>query len=92
MKKTPYLYNSIQSEEIQAFISNNFGKDCGYIAHEIKSEYVHTDTMLIAPQNTDRTFVTFGMGARNMNTPNNAKCQQLFLALIKSVRLDITLP
>ena len=85
MKKTPYLYNSIQSEEIQAFISNNFGKDCGYIAHEIKSEYVHTDTMLIAPQNTDRTFVTFGMGARNMNTPNNAKRCELVMCATKNI-------
>ena len=84
MKKTPYLYNTVQSEEIQEFISNNFGKDCGYIAHEIKSEYVHTDTMLIAPQNTDRTFVTFGMGTRKMNTPNNAKRCELVMCAISA--------
>ena len=85
MKKTPYLYNTIQSEEIQEFISNNFGKGGGYIAHELKSEYVHTDTMLIAPENTDRTFVTFGMGARKMNTPNNAKRCELVMCATKNI-------
>jgi hypothetical protein len=44
--------------------------------------------MLIAPENTDRTFVTFGMGARKMNTPNNAKrCE-----LVMSATSDIEIP
>ena len=85
MKKTPYLYNTIQSEEIQEFISDNFGKGGGYIAHELKSEYVHTDTMLIESKNADRTFVTFGMGARKMNTPNNAKRCELVMCATKNI-------
>ena len=88
MKKTPYLYNTIQSEEIQEFISDNFGKGGGYIAHELKSEYVHTDTMLIESKNADRTFVTFGMGARKMNTPNNAKRCELVMYSTKNIATE----
>lgn len=85
--KTPYLYNQVQSEEIQQFISDHFGKGGGYVAHEIKSEYVHTDTMLIAPKNTDRTFVTFGMGAGKMNTPNNAKRCELVMYATSDIEI-----
>lgn len=88
MKKTPYLYNPIQSEEIQQFISGNFGEGGGYIAHEIKSEYVHTDTMFIESKDKDRTFVTFGMGARKMNTPNYAKRCELVMCATKNISTE----
>lgn len=68
--KSLALYNPIQMEQIQNFIYETFGgEDDGLIAHEITSEYVHTDTQIIAPEGDNRVFVTFGMGAREMNAP-----------------------
>ena len=68
--KSPTLYNPLQLEQIQKFIYNTFGgEEDGLIAHELTSEYVHTDVQIVAPEGDSRTFVTVGMGAREMNAP-----------------------
>ena len=73
--KSLALYNPIQMEEIQNFIYETFGGETdGMIAHEITSEYVHTDTQIFAPEGDNRVFVTFGMGARKMNAPCPGLC------------------
>lgn len=43
--------------------------------------------MIIAPENTDRTFVTFGMGARKMNTPNNVKRCELVIHATRDMKV-----
>lgn len=69
--KTPRMYTQKQMDQIQQFICETFGgAEDGMIAHEITSEYVHTDTQVIAPEGDNRVFVTFGMGAREMNAPH----------------------
>lgn len=69
--KSLALYNPVQMEQIQSFIHKTFGGDeNSMVAHEITSEYVHTDTLAIVPEDSDRVFVTFGMGARKMNAPH----------------------
>ena len=80
MKKIPCLYNLDQLEEIQENITTFFGDAVSHIVHEIKSEYVHTDIMVLAPQGKKRTFVTFGMGARSMETPLGTKRCELVMA------------
>ena len=81
-------YTPEQMEQVQQFISQTFGgEEDGMIAHEITSEYVHTDTAVIAPQGEDRVFVTFGMGARAMNAPAN--CRHIELVMCASKELDI---
>lgn len=65
------LYNPVQMEQIQNFIYETFGgEEDGLVAHEITSEYVHTDTHVIAPEGDNRVFVTCGMGAGEMNAPH----------------------
>ena len=44
--------------------------------------------MLIESKNADRTFVTFGMGARKMNTPNNAKRCELVMYSTKNIATE----
>ena len=69
--KHPVCYTPEQQEQIQNVIDDIYGGDeCGMIAHEITSEYVHTDTRIIAPEGDKRTFVTFGMSARAMDAPH----------------------
>ena len=69
--KSLALYNPVQLEQIQEFIYDTFGgEEDGLIAHELTSEYVHTDVQIVAPEGDNRVFVTFGMGAREMNAPH----------------------
>lgn len=70
MNKAPVFYNEIQEEEIQQFIKDQWGEeDNGFICHEIESEYVHTDVQALSGEDDDKIFVTFGVGARKMNSP-----------------------
>lgn len=79
MNQMLFLYNTQQLEEIQKCIEENFGDHGEYVAHEIASEYVHTDTMMIDPKGENRTLVTFGMGARLMNAPTDFERTELVL-------------
>ena len=54
MAKTLYLYTDLQMEEIQNFITEKFGDDDGYVSHEIVSEYVHTDSVMVSPEGERR--------------------------------------
>ena len=73
--KSLVLYNPQQLEQIQTFIHETFGgENDGMIAHEITSEYVHTDIQIVAPEHDNRVFVTLGMGARKMNAPRPSLC------------------
>lgn len=86
-KKTPHTYSSKQMEEIQEYISTQFGDECESIAHEKVSEYVHTDAMVLAPKGKTHTFVTFGMGARSMTSPIGEKrCE---LVMFSSDQVDL---
>lgn len=87
--KSLTLYNPVQLEQIQNFIYDTFGgEEDGMIAHEITSEYVHTDTLIVAPEGRSRTFVTFGMGAREMNAPRPG-LHHVELLMCASKGLDI---
>ena len=87
--KSPTLYNPVQLEQIQNFIYENFGgEEDGLIAHELTSEYVHTDVQIVAPEGRSRTFVTFGMGAREMNAPH-PDLAHVELVMCASKDLDI---
>ncbi len=79
MNKTPYMYNDIQLKEIEEYIEDNFGSQFPCLVHEIVSAYVHTDTFLIKTKEGQSAFVTCGMGAREMNTPNNFKRCELVM-------------
>jgi len=87
--KSLTLYNPVQLEQIQEFIYDTFGgEEDGLIAHELTSEYVHTDVQIVAPEGRSRTFVTFGMGAREMNGPHPDLCH-VELMMCTSKDLDI---
>lgn len=87
MKNPPILYTEEQEKEIRTFILLNFGESA-FTSHELESEYVHTDTAMIAPEGQSRTFVTFGMGARQMNSPTNVS--RIELAISASPAIDPT--
>ena len=53
--------------EFEGFIEDNIGK-IENIVHEIVSEYVHSDVAIVNDED-ETTFVTFGVGAREMNAP-----------------------
>jgi hypothetical protein len=55
------------SNEFEGFIEDNIGK-IENIVHEIVSEYVHSDVAIVHDED-ETTFVTFGVGAREMNAP-----------------------
>ena len=86
MKNPPVLYTEEQEKEIRTFIQLNFGES-EFTSHELESEYVHTDTALIAPEGQTRTFVTFGMGARPMNSPTDVR--RIELAISASPDMDV---
>jgi hypothetical protein len=62
-------YSSEQMDAVMDFIEEKFGKgertDDGLVAHELTSEYIHTDVVIT--ENDDyQHFVTCGMGVREM--------------------------
>ena len=66
----PAMYTPEQLLEIQNFIKANFGSnETDYIAHEMESEYVHTDVLIVDNQVDLKVFASIGMGAREMNSP-----------------------
>ena len=73
--KDPVYYDDINRyamNEVSSFLAEEFGGDepgKGMIAHELESEYVHTDIRVIEPEDDIRTFATFGMGARETFSP-----------------------
>lgn len=79
MNKTPIMYTDKQFEELETYIEENFGSHYDYIAHELTSEYVHTDTFALKSKDGDKIFVTCGMGAREMNTPFGLKRCELVM-------------
>ena len=86
MDNTPILYTEEQEKEIQTFILLNFGES-EFISHELESEYIHTDTAMVAPEGQSRTFVTFGMGARPMHTPFGDR--RIELAICASSKVEV---
>ena len=81
MNTTPIMYNNKQFETLEEYIAEKFGARYDSIFHEITSEYVHTDTFIIKTPTGEKQFITCGMGAREMNTPNNFKrCELVMLA------------
>ena len=71
MNTTPIIYNDKQFEALEEYIAEKFGSHYDFIVHEITSEYVHTDAFIIKTPTGEKQFITCGMGAREMNTPNN---------------------
>ncbi len=55
------------SNKFENFIADNIG-EIEDIAHEIVSEYVHSDVAIVNEED-ETTFVTFGVGAREMDAP-----------------------
>lgn len=68
--KRPIHYTLEQMEDVQNFIAETFGNgDEGLVGHEIESEYVHSDVAVVTTTEGSRCFATFGVGAREMNSP-----------------------
>ena len=86
MNNALILYTQKQEKEIQTFIQLNFGES-EFISHELNSEYIHTDTAMVAPEGQSRTFVTFGMGARPMHTPFGDR--RIELVICASPKVDV---
>lgn len=86
MNKTAIMYTDKQFEELENFIEENFGSHYDYIVHELTSEYIHTDTFLLKSLCGEKIFVTCGMGARTMTTPNGfIRCELIMKASKKFV-------
>lgn len=72
MDKYPICYDTDEMDAYEAFIEENFGpmRD-GTIAHELSSEYVHSDVQVFTSDwcDGDCMYVTMGMGARDQISP-----------------------
>ncbi len=72
IKKFPIHYTEKQMEEAQFYIESTFCSENGgegMIAHEITSEYVHSDVLVHKNADGKMVYASFGMGAREMNCP-----------------------
>lgn len=87
MNTTPIFYTGQQMDEMLDYIREAFGEGGGSVVHEIKSEYVHTDVAILAPEDDAKTYVTFGMGAREMASPL-AEWKRTELAISASEAFD----
>lgn len=67
--KTPIFYDEQQQKRLITALEEAVGKTDGKICHEITSEYVHTDTLVLGDTGEEMVFATFGMSARRQNTP-----------------------
>ncbi len=73
-RKPMYLYSEIAMETYQAYIAEQFG-ECSGVLHEIASQDIHLDILLIPPteKNPYYKLITMGMGAYKMNVPDELK-------------------
>lgn len=81
--KLPVYYTPEQMDQVLEFINQSFGNgEEGLVGHEIESEYVHTDVAVVTTDEGCRCFATFGMGAREMNSPfpNLARAELVMFA------------
>ena len=88
MDKTPVMYITEQMEQMQKWITEHYGESDSYLVHEIVSEYVHTDVQIAVLPDRARNFVTFGMGARKMNAPEEA-LERVELVMSASPALEL---
>ncbi len=86
-------YSLDQINDILAYTDACFGDPDGesndWIVHEIQSEYIHTDVKIYNADEQRRTFVTCGMSARNMSSPDEMPCRTE-LVMHASPQLDNT--
>lgn len=63
-------YGEQSTEQIQEFVNKNIGKVAG-IFHEVASEYVHLDVIIIEPSENQPNYmlITSGMSDKPMNFP-----------------------
>lgn len=80
----PAYYSLEEIDKIQNAYIDMFGES-DYIAHEITSEFIHTDVSL---HNDENSFVcaTIGMGSRPMNGPIDFRCE---LVLVSNNTTDV---
>lgn len=73
-----YLYTEEELEKYQQFIKEQFG-DYEEVIHEIVSDGIHLDIIVIPPTKKENYYklVTMGMGAYKMNVPKELKKYKL---------------
>lgn len=69
MNTHPTFLNEKQQEYLTEFIKREFALPESFVAHEIKSEYVHTDTIVLGTKSSEKVFATFGVSARAQYAP-----------------------
>ena len=67
-RKTPIFLNDHQQEQLINALENAFDTTEVNIAHEITSEYIHSDALIMSKDGEDTTFASFGMCARKQNS------------------------
>jgi len=87
MNKRVCMYSDNQLEEMDAFVEKSFGSHYDYVVHEIESEYVHTDTFIVKNSMGEKSFITCGMGAGEMNSPTDLKRCEVLLSASKKLAI-----
>ena len=89
MQTTTY-YTEEQMDAVLNFIQKSFSNgEEGFVGHEIESEYVHTDVAVVTAKEGSRCYATFGMGAREMNSPV-AHLARAELVMFASPEMELT--
>lgn len=73
-----YLYTEEELERYQQFVKEQFG-DYKEVLHEIVSDRIHLDIIVVPPTKEDNYYklITMGMGAYKMNVPKQLKKYKL---------------
>ena len=75
----PTYYNTSDLEKLQNAYTELFGGS-EYIAHEISSEFVHTDVSIHDDNEKEVICATLGMGSRKMNAPIDFRCELVMVS------------
>lgn len=69
-----YIYSKEEANQLENFVKNKFGEYTS-VYHELYSPDIHLDILVVPPTNKDNYYklITKGMGAYQMNVPNDLK-------------------
>ena len=70
-EKMCVYYTLEEMKAVENYIESALGitDESGFDAHEIQSDYIHSDVLIRKNENGETVFASLGMGAREMKTP-----------------------
>ena len=83
-EKMCVYYTLEEMKAVENYIESALGitDESGFDAHEIQSDYIHSDVLIRKNENGETVFSSLGMGAREMNCPREGdeRCELVLYA------------